>query len=65
MATIDIRGNETEEITAIIFSDESEIANESREFIRIKDNNGYYLVFKSDIPNLISALMKAEELGWY
>lgn len=63
MATIDIRDT-SEEITEIKFSDKEIITN-SLTFIHISDDDAKFSIYKSDIPNLIKALDKAKELGWY
>ena len=63
MAMIDIRDT-SEEITEIKFSDE-EIITTSHNLIHISDDDGAFSICKSDIPNLINALTKAKELGWY
>ena len=63
MVMIDIRDT-SEEITEIKFSDEEIIGN-SRALIYISDGSGAFNIYKKDIPNLIAALNKAKELGWY
>jgi len=63
MATIDIR-KYSENITSIDFSDSDSVDYESDGVISIYDNtcNHGCKVFISDIPNLIKALQKAQEL---
>ena len=63
MAMIDIRDT-SEEITEIKFSDEEIITN-SLTLIHISDEDCAFSISKSDIPNLIAALNKAKDLGWY
>ena len=64
MAMIDIRDT-SEEITEIKFSDEEIITN-SLTLINISDDDdATFSIYKSDIPNLIAALNKAKDLGWY
>ena len=67
MVMIDIRDIPEEKITAIKFSDDAVVINDSNMVIRLRstDDGTYYYIYKSDIPNLIAALNKAEELGWY
>ena len=70
MATLDIR-NTNKEITEIRFSDEESLYDSSCSTISIIQKLKYdgtrsvVHVIKSDIPNLINALNKAKELGWY
>lgn len=63
MAMIDIRDT-SEEITEIKFSDEEIITN-SLTLIHISDDDATFSIYKSDIPNLIKALNKAKDLGWF
>ena len=63
MAMIDIRGKD-ENTTEIRFSDEDIITN-SLNLIHISNDVNASSIFKKDIPNLIKALDKAKELGWY
>lgn len=67
MAMVDIRDIPEEKITAIKFSDDDAVINDSNIVIRLRNKNdgGYYFIYKSDIPNLIAALNKAKDLGWY
>ena len=66
MAMIDIRNIAEEEITAIKFSNNELVSNEN-EYIEFSQNipNRSLFILKSDIPNLVAALNKAKELGWY
>jgi len=68
MAALDIR-NTDEEITEIQFSDEEHLSNLNAAIIEISQkcecSNNKLRIFKRDIPNLIKALDKAKELGWY
>lgn len=66
MATIDIRDTSDSEITEIKFSNNELVSNEGEyiEFIQNIPNRSLFIL-KSDIPNLITALNKAKELGWY
>lgn len=68
MATIDIREENTE-IDTIKFS-ENESVIRSGSYIKLCQeiigyDDKYTLISKSDIPNLVAALNKAKELGWY
>lgn len=64
MATLDIRNYVEEDITTIKFSDGDSIEHKSSDVIIIRDNvcGDFCGVFVSDIPNLIKALQKAQEL---
>lgn len=66
MTTIDIRAVGEEEITEIMFSNVELISNEN-EYIELSRHTPIRSLYihKSDIPNLIAALNKAKELGWY
>ena len=66
MTTIDIRDNTIIMITEIKFSNNELVSNEN-EYIEFAQNipNRSLFILKSDIPNLIAALNKAKELGWY
>ena len=66
MATLDIRDIIDDEITEIKFSNNELVSNEN-EYIEFSQNipNRSLYIHKSDIPNLIAALNKAKELGWY
>lgn len=69
MATLDIR-NTDEEITEIKFSGEEYIYKCNHLAIGIfqnlePDHENKMYIYKKDIPNLIKALNKAKELGWY
>ena len=67
MATIDIRDNSVEPITKIIFNDDDGIMeyiqkNSSESFKIIDSVEGASYIYIKDIPNLIKALQKAQEL---
>lgn len=69
MAMIDIRGKD-ENTTEIRFSDEEHLSNPNPATIEITQkcahsDSNKLRILKSDIPNLIAALNKAKELGWY
>lgn len=64
MTTIDIRNHSEEKITSIVFSERDIIEHESTSLINIRDTScdESCSVFIKDIPNLIKALQKAQEL---
>lgn len=72
MATIDVRGEVEEVVTAIKFSDSyathliGEGIGEEGSFVMLYDDNNDYVVIndKEHALNLIKALNKAIELGW-
>jgi len=69
MSMIDIRTEEDENIETIKFSENESVINSGSYIILCQESIGYndklILISKSDIPNLIKALNKAKELGWY
>lgn len=68
MATLDIR-TEDENIDTIKFSENESVINSGSYIKLCQEIIGYddkfTLISKSDIPNLIAALNKAKDLGWY
>ena len=65
MATIDIREESAEVVDAIRFSND-EVITHIASYIKFYQCDVYKItITKSDIPNLIAALNKAKELGWY
>ena len=68
MAMLDIR-TEDENIDTIKFSENESVINSGSYIELCQEIIGYddkfTLISKSDIPNLIAALNKAKDLGWY
>ena len=65
MAILDIREPDDSSITEIVFTDDNYVTKDSRYIVFCDRTDEIQFYIKSeDIPDLITALQKAVELGW-